>query len=101
MHYGTEDKVAAAEDNLQALGVRLGQAAAIGDDWPDLPLLRQRAASPCAPANAHAEVQAAAHHVTTRAGGHGAAREFCDLLLMANGLYVPLMSKLLVTLDSK
>jgi 3-deoxy-D-manno-octulosonate 8-phosphate phosphatase (KDO 8-P phosphatase) len=40
--------------------------AAIGDDWPDLPLLRVPAFA-CAPANAHAEVKAVAHHVTARA----------------------------------
>jgi 3-deoxy-D-manno-octulosonate 8-phosphate phosphatase (KDO 8-P phosphatase) len=48
--------------------VRLGrQAAAIGDDWPDLPLL-VNAGFACAPANAHAEVKAVAHHVTALPG---------------------------------
>jgi len=98
--FGASDKVAAASDILQTLGVDWGDVAVIGDDWPDLPLFAN-AGFACAPANAHAEALAAAHHVTTREGGRGAAREFCDLLLMANGLYVPLMSKLLVTLDSK
>jgi 3-deoxy-D-manno-octulosonate 8-phosphate phosphatase (KDO 8-P phosphatase) len=98
--FGASDKVAAANDILQALGVEWGDVAVIGDDWPDLPLFAN-AGFACAPANAHAEALVAAHHVTEREGGRGAAREFCDLLLMANGLYVPLMSKLLVTLDSK
>ena len=44
-----------------------------------------------APANAHAEVKACAHHVTSVAGGHGAAREFCDLLLVASGRYAGLL----------
>jgi hypothetical protein len=55
-----------------------------------LPLLR-RAAFACAPANAHAEVRAVVHHVTQAAGGYGAAREFCDLLLCAAGRYASLL----------
>ena len=98
--FGASDKLAVANDWLQQLGVDWGDVAVIGDDWPDLPLFAN-AGFACAPANAHAEALAAAHHVTAREGGRGAAREFCDLLLMANGLYIPLMSKLLVTLDSK
>jgi 3-deoxy-D-manno-octulosonate 8-phosphate phosphatase (KDO 8-P phosphatase) len=98
--FGASDKLAVANDLLQRLGVDWGDVAVIGDDWPDLPLFAN-AGFACAPANAHAEALLAAHHVTAREGGRGAAREFCDLLLMANGLYVPLMSKLLVTLDSK
>jgi len=58
----------------------------MGDDWPDLPLLH-RAALAVAPPAAHDEVRAIAHHVTRRAAGEGAAREFCDLLLMARGAY--------------
>ena len=90
VHYGTEDKAPAAEKTLAALGLGWAQAAAIGDDWPDLPVLR-RCALAAAPANAHAEVKAIAHHVTAAAGGHGAAREFCDLLLVASGRYAGLL----------
>lgn len=89
-HFGTEDKAPAAAQTLQALGLDWSQAAAMGDDWPDLPLLR-RAAFACAPANAHVEVLAAAHHVTTKPGGYGAVRELCDLLLVASGRYVDLL----------
>jgi 3-deoxy-D-manno-octulosonate 8-phosphate phosphatase (KDO 8-P phosphatase) len=90
VHYGTEDKRPAAEQTLKDLGLQWSQAAAIGDDWPDLPLLR-RCAFAGAPANAHAEVKAAVHYVTRAAGGHGAAREFCDLLLHASGRYAGLL----------
>jgi 3-deoxy-D-manno-octulosonate 8-phosphate phosphatase (KDO 8-P phosphatase) len=89
-HFGTEDKRPAAEVTLQALGLDWFQAAAMGDDWPDLPVMR-RAAFSCAPANAHAEVKALAHYTTQSAGGHGAAREFCDLLLLASGSYAQLL----------
>ena len=90
VHYGTEDKRPAAEATLKSLGLDWSQAAAIGDDWPDLPVLR-RCAFAAAPANAHAEVKAVANHVTVAAGGHGAARELCDLLLVAGGHYARLL----------
>ncbi len=89
-HYGTEEKRPAAEQTLAALGLDWSQAAGIGDDWPDLPLLR-RCAFAAAPANAHAEVKANVRYVTQAAGGHGAAREFCDLLLVASGRYAGLL----------
>ena len=89
-HFGTEDKRPAAQITLDALGLDWTQAAAMGDDWPDLPVMR-RAAFSCAPVNAHLEVKALAHHVTQSVGGHGAAREFCDLLLLASGCYASLL----------
>ena len=98
--YGAHDKLAAAEPLLAALGLGWGEVAAMGDDWPDLPLLT-RAAFACAPANAHAEVKAVAHHVTAAAGGHGAARELCDLLLIAAGRYAALLASHLQTLDGR
>jgi 3-deoxy-D-manno-octulosonate 8-phosphate phosphatase (KDO 8-P phosphatase) len=98
--YGAHDKGAAADALLAQLGLAWPDVAAIGDDWPDLPLLT-RAAFACAPANAHAEVRAVAHHVTAATGGHGAAREFCDLLLMAAGRYATLLQQQMRTLDGR
>ncbi len=96
--YGAGDKLAAATALLDRLGYDWPEVAVIGDDWPDLPLL-QCAGFACAPANAHVEVRAVAHHVTALPGGHGAAREFCDLLLMAAGRYAGLLQGHLRTLD--
>lgn len=96
--YGAGDKFAAAAPLLQSLGVGWDAVAAMGDDWPDLPLMT-RAAFACAPAGAHAEVRAIAHHVTLAEGGHGAARECCDLLLTAAGRYAELLQGHLLTLD--
>jgi len=98
--YGSTDKLAAAQAQLAALGMDWADTAAIGDDWPDLPLL-QRAGFACASANAHAEVRAVADHVTALPGGHGAAREFCDLLLMASGRYAALLRGDAGTLDAR
>lgn len=98
--FGVADKLAAAQALLTERGLAWGEVAAIGDDWPDLPLL-QRAGLACAPPGAHAEVLALAHHVTRAAGGAGAAREFCDLLLVAAGRYAGLLQQQLGTLDSR
>jgi 3-deoxy-D-manno-octulosonate 8-phosphate phosphatase (KDO 8-P phosphatase) len=89
-HFGTEDKLPAAEQTLKALGLDWDAAAAMGDDWPDLPVMG-RATLSCAPANAHPEVRSRAHYITQAQGGHGAAREFCDLLLIASGRYAGLL----------
>lgn len=94
VHYGTEDKRPAAELTLKALGLDWTQAAAMGDDWPDLAMLT-RCAFACAPANAQADVLARAHYVTTRHGGDGAVRELCDLLLVASGRYGALLQEAL------
>ena len=96
--YGAADKLAAALGLFPLLGCAWSEVAAMGDDWPDLPLMT-RAAFACAPANAHAEVKAVAHHVTAVAGGHGAARECCDLLLTAAGRYAALLRAHALTLD--
>lgn len=90
VHYGIDDKRLVAEETLKTLGLDWSQAAAMGDDWPDLPVM-QRCALSCAPPHAHVEVKAMAHHVTQVAGGHGAVREFCDLLLVASGKYAALL----------
>jgi 3-deoxy-D-manno-octulosonate 8-phosphate phosphatase (KDO 8-P phosphatase) len=90
--FGTEDKRPAAEAFLQDMGLDWSQAAAMGDDWPDLPVM-QRAAFACAPANGHAQAKALAHHVTAERGGEGAARAFCDVLLVASGHYARLLAQ--------
>ena len=96
--YGAGDKLAAAASLLAALGIGWDELAVMGDDWPDLPLM-VRARFACAPPGAHVEVRAIATHITAAAGGHGAARECCDLLLTAAGRYAPLLHGHLQTLD--
>jgi len=96
--YGVADKLAAADALLAQLGVPWDRVAAMGDDWPDLPLL-DRAAFACAPPHAHVEARAIADHVTQAAAGFGAARELCDLLLVASGRYAGLLRGPLFALD--
>ncbi len=90
VRYGTEDKAPAAQEILSELGLDWSQAAHMGDDWPDMPVMT-RAAFACAPSNAHIEVKIIAHYVTEHEGGNGAVREFCDLLLVASGRYAELL----------
>jgi len=97
--YAAHDKLVAAAAVLQTLHLDWPYLAVMGDDWPDLPLMT-RAAFACAPANAHAEVKAVAHFITTAQGGFGAARECCDLLLTAAGRYAALLCGPLTTLDA-
>ena len=90
VRYGTEDKAPAAQEMLNELGLDWSQAAHMGDDWPDMSVMT-RAAFACALSNAHIEVKAVAHYVTEREDSNGAAREFCDLLLVASGRYAELL----------
>ena len=96
--FGVHDKLEAAKAILESGGMSWAELAVIGDDWPDLPLM-SRAAFACAPPNAHAEALERAHYVTRAKGGYGAAREFCDVLLVASGRYAELLAGHLVTLD--
>lgn len=84
--FGVEDKKSVAQAYLQDHGLDWHTAAAIGDDWPDLPVLT-RAHFSFAPSNAHAEVRSRVDHVCASAAGVGAVREACDMLLMAKGVY--------------
>jgi len=77
---GADDKVAALDRLLASLQLSPRQCVYTGDDVPDLPLLRHVGFS-VAVANAVDEVKAACDYVTHAAGGHGAVREICDLIL--------------------
>lgn len=91
-HFSTDEKFPAAQKTLSELGFDWSQAAAMGDDWPDLPVMR-RCAFSAAPENAHGEVKAIATQVTQARGGEGAVRELCDTLLVATGRYRGLLEK--------
>jgi 3-deoxy-D-manno-octulosonate 8-phosphate phosphatase (KDO 8-P phosphatase) len=93
-HYGVHDKLEAAQECLAQLGLDWAQAAVIGDDWPDLPLIT-RCAFSAAPPGSHVEVLARVDYRCSRAGGDGAAREFCDVLVVASGRYASLLDEVL------
>src|SRR5215210_1363414 len=77
-------KVAAFSQVLERRGIDWSEAAFVGDDLADLPVLR-KVGLPIAVANAVPEVKAVAAHVTRAAGGHGAVREVIEAILRARG----------------
>ncbi len=79
---------------LATYGATLAEAAFVGDDLPDLAVLR-RVALPVVVANATAEVREVATYVTAARGGHGAVREFCENLLRARGEWDDLVQQYL------
>lgn len=78
----TSDKMPAFESLLENLALTPAQCAMMGDDTPDLPLMR-RCALGLTVADAHPQVRHCADWVSEFTGGHGAVREACDLLLDA------------------
>jgi len=84
VYQGREHKMGAYEEFLLAANVEDSQVAYMGDDLPDIPLLR-RVGLAVAVANAAPEVKRAAHVVTKRTGGDGAVREVIECILKAQG----------------
>lgn len=84
VHQGQADKLACFERLLHALAIAPAETACTGDDLTDLPMLR-RAGLSIAVADAHPWVREHVHWRTRLAGGAGAAREVCDLILAAQG----------------
>ena len=84
IYQGRRDKLPAFEDLLAKLGVSPEAAAFVGDDVVDLPIMT-RVGLAIAVADAHPLVLRHAHWTTPHAGGRGAARDVCELILEARG----------------
>ena len=80
---------------LERLGVELEEVAFVGDDLPDIPVMRL-VALPVGVGNAVAEVQTVAKFSTQRKGGDGAVREFAEALLKARGEWEHAVNQYLV-----
>lgn len=85
---GSKDKVADFERVIEGLGLGREACAFVGDDLPDLAVMRACGFA-VAVANAADAVKAHAHYVTRASGGRGAVREFCELVLRAQGQLAP------------
>jgi 3-deoxy-D-manno-octulosonate 8-phosphate phosphatase (KDO 8-P phosphatase) len=83
---GIADKVEAFETVLKQTSSTEEEVGYVGDDLPDLPLLRRSGLS-FAVADAAPEVRAAAHVVLRSGGGQGAVREACERILKAKGAW--------------
>lgn len=84
VHVGERGKLARMQRIAGELGIGMDAVAFVGDDLPDLAVMRA-AGLAIAPANAHRWALDAAHWTTPRRGGEGAGRDACDLLLHAQG----------------
>jgi 3-deoxy-D-manno-octulosonate 8-phosphate phosphatase (KDO 8-P phosphatase) len=85
-------KIGAYEEILQQTGALESEVAYLGDDLPDLPVMR-RVGLAAAVGNAALEVKLAAHYTTKAAGGKGAARELIELILKSKGIWEEIIEK--------
>jgi 3-deoxy-D-manno-octulosonate 8-phosphate phosphatase (KDO 8-P phosphatase) len=91
LYQGVEDKTVALAELLGKTGIAASECGYMGDDWPDLAVMRL-AGFAAAPANAHPEVIQRVHWVAQARGGHGAVREVCDAILRAQHRYDELLA---------
>ena len=84
VYQGAKDKLVPFADILAKTGLPDDAVAYVGDDLPDLPVLRRVGFAAAVP-DARTELKPYVHYVTGAAGGRGAVREICDLLLRATG----------------
>lgn len=77
---GDHDKLPLLDALLKEVGVTAAQTAFVGDDEPDIPVLRQVGLAAC-PADAHPSVKEVCQWIGRQPGGRGAVREFCDFFL--------------------
>jgi 3-deoxy-D-manno-octulosonate 8-phosphate phosphatase (KDO 8-P phosphatase) len=87
-------KMPAYEDILRKAGIPDSAVAFIGDDLPDIPLLR-RAGLAVAVGDAVPEVKKASHYTTRALAGHGAIREVVELVLKSKGVWEAMIDKAL------
>jgi 3-deoxy-D-manno-octulosonate 8-phosphate phosphatase (KDO 8-P phosphatase) len=82
---GQKNKCLALDALCKEFNLKYHQIAYMGDDMPDLCVLEKVGLAAC-PSDAVDEVLAACDFISTKAGGRGAVREFCDLILKAKGV---------------
>jgi 3-deoxy-D-manno-octulosonate 8-phosphate phosphatase (KDO 8-P phosphatase) len=91
VYQGAKNKLLPFRDILQKTGLTADQVAYVGDDLPDLPVMRL-AGFAATVADAMEVVKPHAHYVTAHPGGRGAVREICDLLLRETGRWDTVVS---------
>ena len=84
VYQGHEDKRAAFDELIEKIGITPEQAAHVGDDLLDLPIM-MRVGLAIAVDDANFAVKQRAHWCTSLPGGHGAVREVCDFIMQAQG----------------
>ena len=85
-------KMPAYEEILRKAGVAEAEVAFVGDDLPDIPLMR-RVGLAVAVGDAVADVKEIAHYTTRALAGHGAVREAIELILKSKGIWEEMIEK--------
>lgn len=93
-YQGAEDKLEAFRDLMQSSGLRAEQCAFMGDDVVDLPPMLQCGLAIAVPDSPRLLLDRA-HYVTRKAGGRGAVREVCELIMQAQGTFDAQMAQFL------
>lgn len=92
IYQGARKKSEPFKEIQKKTGCKPFEIAYMGDDWLDLPLLKQVGLA-ITPANGDNEVKKLVHYVTPKDGGHGAVRDVCNLILQAKGLLDKLLNE--------
>jgi 3-deoxy-D-manno-octulosonate 8-phosphate phosphatase (KDO 8-P phosphatase) len=88
---GVENKALALAEILKSLDLHSSDCAVMGDDWPDLAMMKAAGLKVC-PSQAHEAIKETVHYVTNRSGGNSAVRELCDLILKSQNHYEALLN---------
>lgn len=89
---GVKNKTKTLDIILDRTGIPASETAFMGDDLPDLPVMK-RVGVPIAVSDAHTDILPRAALVTSAKGGQGAVREICDALLKAKGLWPQVLER--------
>lgn len=92
VYQGHLEKIPLFEEVLAKEGIKADEAAFVGDDFTDVPLM-QRSGLGCAVADARTEVRERAHFVSSKPGGRGAVREIAELILKSQGQWEKILAK--------
>jgi len=92
VYQGVPVKIPIYEEILKKAGVHDAEVAYVGDDLPDIPVMK-RVGLAVAVGNATPETKRAAHYTTARSGGDGAVREVVELILKAQGRWEEMIAK--------
>ena len=79
LHQGSKNKIATLEMIMAKYGIKFEEIAYMGDDLPDICILEKVGLKGC-PNDAVDEVKKVSNFISTKNGGRGAVREFCDYI---------------------
>lgn len=84
---GIPDKVVKLEEYMEQYGLKPEQIVYVGDDIPDLPVMRRVGVAAC-PADAAPEIRQICHFISERPGGRGCVRDIIEQTLKVQGKWM-------------